>query len=148
VVAVLKKQYKDKHMDNNVDWDKVNRGKVRYGFALELYKKGKDLTPSELGKIEAFVDYVMDGVEYQEPNEGSQAEPTPMVPIKDKVEEVERANEQAYIEQIVQLEADGLKEPDRDRVLKALANGKINRDNVQASLDKIQQIRESYKNDG
>jgi hypothetical protein len=71
-----------------------------------------------------------------------------MVPIKDKVEEVERANEQAYIEQIVQLEADGLKEPDRDRVLKALANGKINRDNVQASLDKIQQIRESYKNDG
>jgi hypothetical protein len=148
VVAVLKKQYKDKHMDNNVDWDKVNRGKVRYGFALELYKKGKDLTPSELGKIEAFVDYVMEGVEYTEPSESSNAEPTPMVPIKDKVEEVERANEQAYIEQIVQLEADGLKEPDRDRVLKALANGKINRDNVQASLDKIQQIRESYKNDG
>jgi hypothetical protein len=135
-------------MDNNVDWDKVNRGKVRYGFALELYKKGKDLTPSELGKIEAFVDYVMEGVEYTEPSESSNAEPTPMVPIKDKVEEVERANEQAYIEQIVQLEADGLKEPDRDRVLKALANGKINRDNVQASLDKIQQIRESYKNDG
>jgi hypothetical protein len=148
VVAVLKKQYKDKHMDNNVDWDKVNRGKVRYGFALELYKKGKDLTPSELGKIEAFVDYVMEGVEYTEPSESSNAEPTPMVPIKDKVEEVERANEQAYIEQIVQLEADGLKEPHRDRVLKALANGKINRDNVQASLDKIQQIRESYKNDG
>tara|TARA_R100000152_G_C6697701_1_gene127906 strand:- start:64 stop:471 length:408 start_codon:yes stop_codon:yes gene_type:complete len=134
-------------MDNNVDWDKVNRGKVRYGFALELYKKGKDLTPSELGKIEAFVDYVMDGVEYQEPNEGSKAEPIPMVPIKDKVEEVEKANEEAYIKQIVELEADGLKDPDRDRVLKALASGKINRDNVQASLDKIQQIRESYKND-
>jgi len=134
-------------MDNNVDWDKVNRGKVRYGFALELYKKGKDLTPSELGKIEAFVDYVMDGVEYQEPNEGSNAEPTPMVPIKDKVEEVEKANEEAYIKQIVELEAEGLKDPDRDRVLKALASGKINRDNVQASLDKIQQIKESYKND-
>jgi hypothetical protein len=147
VVAVLKKQNKDKHMDNNVDWDKVNRGKVRYGFALELYKKGKDLTPSELGKIEAFVDYVMDGVEYQEPNEGSNAKPTPMVPIKDKVEEVEKANEEAYIKQIVELEAEGLKDPDRDRVLKALASGKINRDNVQASLDKIQQIKESYKND-
>ena len=36
-------------MEDNVDWDKVNRGKVRYGFALELYKKGKDLTPTELG---------------------------------------------------------------------------------------------------
>lgn len=134
-------------MDNNVDWDKVNRGKVRYGFALELYKKGKDLTPSELGKIEAFVDYVMDGVEYQEPNEVSNAKPTPMVPIKDKVEEVEKANEEAYIKQIVELEAEGLKDPDRDRVLKALASGKINRGNVQASLDKIQQIKESYKND-
>lgn len=27
--------------NENVDWDKVNRGKVRYGFALELYKKVK-----------------------------------------------------------------------------------------------------------
>ena len=40
-------------MDNNVDWDKVNRGKVRYGFALELYKSGKELKPTELGRIEA-----------------------------------------------------------------------------------------------
>lgn len=134
-------------MDNKTDWDKVNRGKVRYGFALELYKKGGSLVPSELGKVEAFVDYVMEGVEYTEPSESSNAEPTPMVPIKDKVEEVEKANEEAYIKQIVELEADGLKDPDRDRVLKALASGKINRDNVQASLDKIQQIRESYKND-
>ena len=50
-------------MDDKVDWDKVNRGKVRYGFALELYKKGGALVPSELGKVEAFVDYVMEGVE-------------------------------------------------------------------------------------
>ena len=41
--------------NENVDWDKVNRGKVRYGFALELYKKGGILKPSEIGKIEGFV---------------------------------------------------------------------------------------------
>ena len=42
-------------MDQEVDWDKVNRGKVRYGFALELYKQGKMLKPTEIAKIEAFV---------------------------------------------------------------------------------------------
>ena len=25
--------------NENVNWEKVNRGKVRYGFALELYKR-------------------------------------------------------------------------------------------------------------
>ena len=49
--------------NDNVNWDKVNRGKVRYGFALELYKRGGMLTPSDIGEIEAFVDYVMLGVE-------------------------------------------------------------------------------------
>ena len=59
-------------MDNNenVNWDKVNRGKVRYGFALELYKKGGILKPSELGKIEGFVEYVMEGVEYDTTDDG------------------------------------------------------------------------------
>ena len=134
-------------MDDNVNWDKVNRGKVRYGFALELYKKGGALVPSELGKIEAFVDYVMEGVEYEQPSEGSNAEPTPQVPIKEVVPELEQANEREFVKQLVTVEADGLKDPDRDRVLKALKDGKITKDNLQASLDKIQQIRESYKDD-
>ena len=63
----------DNIMDNNVeqvDWGKVNRGKVRYGFALELYKRGGDLKPSEIGKIEAFVEYVMEGPDYYPTDEG------------------------------------------------------------------------------
>lgn len=134
-------------MDDNVNWDKVNRGKVRYGFALELYKQGKMLVPSELGRIESFVDYVMEGVEYEQPNEGSNAEPTPKVPIKDVVPEIEKANERKFVEQLVTVEADGLKDPDRDRVLKALKGGKITKENLQASLDKIQEIREGYKDE-
>ena len=49
--------------NENVDWDKVNRGKVRYGFALELYKKSGKLTKTKIGEIEAFVDYVMLGID-------------------------------------------------------------------------------------
>jgi hypothetical protein len=143
----LKKQRKENSMDDNVNWDKVNRGKVRYGFALELYKQGKMLVPSELGRIESFVDYVMEGVEYEQPNEGSNAEPTPKVPIKDVVPEIEKANERKFVEQLVTVEADGLKDPDRDRVLKALKDGKITKENLQASLDKIQEIRKGYKDE-
>jgi len=146
-VVELKKQRKDNSMDDNVNWDKVNRGKVRYGFALELYKQGKMLVPSELGRIESFVDYVMEGVEYEQPNEGSNAEPTPKVPIKDVVPEIEKANERKFVEQLVTVEADGLKDPDRDRVLKALKDGKITKENLQASLDKIQEIRKGYKDE-
>ena len=134
-------------MDDKVDWDKVNRGKVRYGFALELYKKGGALVPSELGKVEAFVDYVMEGVEYEQPPEGSDAEPTPKVPIRDVVPEIEQANEREFVKQLVTVEADGLKDPDRDRVLEALKAGKITRENLQASLDKIQEIKEGYSYD-
>ena len=105
------------------------------------------LVPSELGRIESFVDYVMEGVEYEQPNEGSNAEPTPKVPIKDVVPEIEKANERKFVEQLVTVEADGLKDPDRDRVLKALKDGKITKENLQASLDKIQEIREGYKDE-
>ena len=134
-------------MEDNVDWDKVNRGKVRYGFALELYKKGKDLTPTELGKIEASVDFVMEGVEYEESSKESNAPPVPKVPMKDKVVEIEQANEREFVKQLVTVESEGLKDPDRDRVLKALDSGKITKENLQASLDKIQQIRQGYKDE-
>jgi hypothetical protein len=105
------------------------------------------LVPSELGKVEAFVDYVMEGVEYEQPSEGSDAEPTPRVPIRDVVPEIEQANEREFVKQLVTVEADGLKDPDRDRVLEALKAGKITRENLQASLDKIQEIKEGYSDD-
>ena len=79
-------------MDNNVDWDKVNRGKVRYGFALELYKQGKMLVPSELGRIESFVDYVMDGLEEVETESNGEKKMVKQLPIKHKAEETVKAN--------------------------------------------------------
>ena len=110
-------------MDNNenVNWDKVNRGKVRYGFALELYKSGGVLQPSEMGKIEGFVDYVMEVVKTE--TEGSRA----------------------FVKGMVHMDAEGLKEPDLKRVLDALESGKITMVNLQDSLDRIQSIKDSYK---
>ena len=104
-------------MDNNenVNWDKVNRGKVRYGFALELYKSGGMLKPSEMGKIEGFVDYVMEGVgddlTVKKTPEESQS---PLMSI-DKCKEVVKTEEEgskAFVKGMVHMDAEGLKEPD------------------------------------
>ena len=137
-------------MDNNenVNWDKVNRGKVRYGFALELYKSGGMLVPSEMGKIEGFVDYVMEGVgddlTVKKTPEESQS---PLMSI-DKCKEVvktEKEGSKAFVKGMVHMDAEGLKEPDLKRVLDALENGKITMVYLQDSLDRIQKIKDTYK---
>ena len=132
-------------MDNNVDWDKVNRGKVRYGFALELYKSGKELKPTEMGRIEAFVDYVMGGVEEDQDESDNKKEVVKRIPIKDKVEETAKSNEKAYIREMISLDSEGLNEKDKKSVLDALESGKITMDNLQASLDKIFEMKKKYK---
>ena len=128
-----------------MDWDKVNRGKVRYGFALELYKSGKELLPTELGRIEAFVDYVMGGVEEDQDESDNKKEVAKRIPIKDKVEETAKSNEKAYIREMISLDSEGLNEKDKKSVLDALESGKITMDNLQASLDKIFEMKKKYK---
>ena len=134
--------------NENVDWDKVNRGKVRYGFALELYKKGGILKPSEIGKIEGFVQYVMGGPDYDTTDEGKPDKSNPKLMPKDECKKVittETEGSKAFVKAMVHIDAEGLKDNDLEKVLQALKTGKITMDNLQASLDKIQQIKQSYK---
>ena len=137
-------------MDNNenVKWDEVNRGKVRYGFALELYKSGGMLKPSEMGKIEGFVDYVMEGVgddlTVEKTPEESQS-PLMSIDKWKEVVETEEEGSKAFVKGMVHMDAEGLKEPDLKRVLDALENGKITMLNLQDSLDRIQKIKDTYK---
>jgi len=131
--------------NGNVDWDKVNRGKVRYGFALELYKKGGILKPSELGKIEAFVNYVMEGVE-----DDLTVIEAPVSKLMTSEEckqaiKTETEGSKAFVKALVHLDAEGLKEADLNKVLEALDSGKITMDNLQSSLDRIAEIKKSYK---
>jgi|TARA_Y100001973_G_C5187422_1_gene328785 hypothetical protein len=137
-------------MDNNenVNWDKVNRGKVRYGFALELYKSGGVLKPSEMGKIEGFVDYVMEGVgDDLTVNKTSDEPRSPLMSIDEckEVVKTETEGSRAFVKGMVHMDAEGLKEPDLKRVLDALESGKITMVNLQDSLDRIQSIKDSYK---
>ena len=137
----------DNIMDNNVeqvDWDKVNRGKVRYGFALELYKKNGELTPSCMGRIEAFVDFVMGDMEDEPVEEKRQSKLMSEAQCK-AIIKTESEGAKAFVKAMVHVDAEGLKDDDLEKVLQALKTGKINMDNLQASLDKIYSIKQSYK---
>ena len=134
--------------NENVDWDKVNREKVRYGFALELYKKGEILKPSTMGKIEGFVQYVMDGPDYDTTDEGKPDKSNPKLMPKEECKKVineESEGSKAFVKAMVHIDAEGLKDNDLEKVLQALKTGKITMDNLQASLDKIQQIKKTYR---
>ena len=56
-----------------------------------------------------------------------------------------RDRSKAFVKAMVHVDAEGLEDDDLEKVLQALKTGKINMDNLQASLDKIYTIKQSYK---
>ena len=112
-------------MDNNVeqvDWDKVNRGKVRYGFALELYEKGGELTLSAMGRIEAFVDFVMGDME-DEPVEEKQQSKLMSKAQCEAIIKMEAEGSKAFVKAMVHVDAEGLEDDDLEKVLQAFKSG-------------------------
>ena len=57
----------------------------------------------------------------------------------------ESEGSKAFVKAMVHIDAEGLQNNDLEKVLQALKTGKITIDNLQASLDKIQQMKQSYK---
>jgi hypothetical protein len=57
----------------------------------------------------------------------------------------ESEGSKAFVKAMVHIDAEGLKDDDLERVLQALKTGKITMDNLQASLDKIYSIKQTYK---
>jgi len=137
------------------DWDNINRGKVRHFFALELYKhklRNSDeahLKPTEVGNIELYVEYVMNGADFREiMKEKSALELMSRKECEDiitaRLRDIESITAEEHTRAIVHLEAKGLKDNDLKPVLEALDAGKINQDNLTASIDKINNIKSEY----
>ena len=131
------------------DWDNINRGKVRHFFALELYKKGGKLTDSEVGTIEMYVEYVMNGAEFRDVIKEESA--LALMSKKEcndiitgRLRDVDSITAEEHTKAIIHLEADGLKDNAMKAVLEALDAGKINQDNLTASVDKISDIKSEY----
>ena len=131
------------------DWDHINRGKVRHFFALELYKQGGKLTDSEIGTIEMYVEYVMDGADFREVIKEKSA--LALMSRKEcediitaRLRDIDSITAEEHTKAIIHLEVKGLKDNDLKPVLEALDAGKINQDNLTASIDKISNIKSEY----
>ena len=131
------------------DWDNINRGKVRHFFALELYKQGGKLTDSEIGTIEMYVEYVMDGADFREVIKEKSA--LTLMSRKEcediitsRLRDIDSITAEEHTKAIIHLEVKGLKDNDLKPVLEALDAGKINQDNLTASIDKISNIKSEY----
>jgi len=131
------------------DWDNINRGKVRHFFALELYKQGGKLTDSEIGTIEMYVEYVMDGADFREAIKEKSA--LALMSRKEcediitgRLRDIDSVTAEEHTKAIIHLEANGLKDNDLKPVLEALDSGKIHQGNLKASIDKIDNIKSEY----
>jgi hypothetical protein len=131
------------------DWDNINRGKVRHFFALELYKQGGKLTDSEIGTIEMYVEYVMDGADFREVIKEKSA--LALMSRKEcediitaRLRDIDSITAEEHTKAIIHLEVKGLKDNDLKPVLEALDAGKINQGNLTASIDKISNIKSEY----
>ena len=131
------------------DWDNINRGKVRHFFALELYKKGGKLTDSEVGTIEMYVEYVMNGADFRDVIKEESA--LALMSRKEcediitgRLGDIDSVTAEEHTRAIIHLEANGLKDNDLKAVLEALDAGKINQGNLSASVDKISDIKDEY----
>ena len=131
------------------DWDNINRGKVRHFFALELYKQGGKLTDSEIGTIEMYVEYVMDGADFREVIKEKSA--LALMSRKEcediitaRLRDIDSITAEEHTKAIIHLEVKGLKDNDLKPVLEALDAGKINQGNLTASIDKINNIKSEY----
>ena len=90
----------------------------------------------------------MDGPDYDTDDEGKPDKSNPKLMPKEECKKVireESEGSKAFVKAMVHIDAEGLKDNDLEKVLQALKTGKITMDNLQASLDKIQQIKQSYK---
>ena len=141
------------------DWDHINRGKVRHFFALELYKQGGKLTDSEIGTIEMYVEYVMDGADFRElikeesdlalvsEKESdielmSEKECTDIITARDR--DAESVTAEEHTRAVIHLEANGLKDNELKSVIGALDAGEIHQGNLSASVNKINNIKSEY----
>ena len=130
------------------DWDKITEGKIRHGVAVAFIEQGQDLTSDNMKTMEKWVQFIIHG--YQgikdmlDKNEENKV--LTDTDLQEKVKDtfdgtvVEQTSEQYIGEQILNA-VDGLKAKEKNKVLYQLKNNNITLDNLQACLDKIEEMK-------
>ena len=122
------------------DWDKITEGKIRHGFAVAAFTNGMEMTDDLCAQIECWVRYVVDG----KSTNGSDKQVSNVSfsgivnELEDKAKDIK--TDADYISEVVRDKAQALTNGDRDKVLKSLEEGHINKDNLDMCLKRIEEL--------
>ena len=131
------------------DWDKITEGKIRHGIAVEAFSKGMELNSDNMKNIEKWVQFVIHGYDgikgIMADNKVSKDEPLSDEEALFGKEIPETKSEVGEtFDAIIKKQASLLEEEDKNKVLTALSEGKITADNLQVSLDRINEMLDGY----
>jgi len=128
--------------DKEPDWDKITEGKIRHGFAVEAFSKGKSLDSDTMKEIDRWVYFVVHGYDGVKKivNKDKKLSPEEFKnAVIEKFDgEVIKQTDDEYIAEQIEKNIVGLKKQDQNKIKYQLKNGTITLDNLDACLKKIE----------
>lgn len=134
-----------KMSEKKPDWDKITEGKIRHGIAVEAFSKGMELNAENMKTMERWVQFVIhgyDGIKNILDDHKTRAMSNGQ--IVEKVKDTfdgEEVDTDKYIADTIEKAAVGLDRKNKNIVMARLRDGKINTDNLQACLDRIEVLK-------
>jgi hypothetical protein len=126
------------------DWDKITEGKIRHGIAVEAFSKGMELNADNMRTMERWVQFVIHGYDGIKEKLDAHKETMSEQETIDKVKDTfdgEEVDTDKYITDAIEKAAVGLDRKNKNIVMARLRDGKINTENLQACLDRIEVLK-------
>lgn len=130
------------------NWDKITEGKVRHGFAVEAFKKGMELNKDTMDEVDRWVYFVIHGLEGLNEilKDKKTTEDKPKESLQEKIVEtfngeVLDGSPKEHVQKKIESALEGMDKSKANKVMKALKDGKITLNNLQSSLDRIQELK-------
>lgn len=126
------------------DWDKITEGKIRHGIAVEAFSKGMELNADNMRTMERWVQFVIHGYDGIKEKLDAHKETMSEQETIDKVKDTfdgEEVDTDKYIADAIEKASVGLDRKNKNIVMARLRDGKINTENLQACLDRIEVLK-------
>jgi len=126
------------------DWDKITEGKIRHGIAVEAFSKGMELNADNMRTMERWVQFVIHGYDGIKEKLDAHKETMSEQETIDKVKDTfdgEEVDTDKYITDAIEKASVGLDRKNKNIVMARLRDGKINTENLQACLDRIEVLK-------
>jgi hypothetical protein len=130
--------------ENKPDWDKITEGKIRHGIAVEAFSKGMELNADNMRTMERWVQFVIHGYDGIKEKLDAHKETMSEQETIDKVKDTfdgEEVDTDKYITDAIEKASVGLDRKNKNIVMARLRDGKINTENLQACLDRIEVLK-------